>query len=299
MNYRQSARRGFTLIELLVVIAIIAILAAILFPVFQSVRENARAIDCESDLKQGALGIIQYTQDYDEAYPIGNDGIIGEGWNSRNLFVVPPSFSTPAQLGRANDIWANSIQPYLKSYALFQCKDSTLWNPYTVDVSRPNVTYTYNGELQSSSQAAVLSPSNVPVIWPGELKNAITGYATASPVLNCPVTAAACVYVPVKSDNTCATDPVTKQPVNGSTSSPILFGVPTNNAFAHHHGDNFAYCDGHVKFVDYTRPDAAGAPAGSPFNLADASGAVFGASGTYSYNYDYCHVYGFEPDYNP
>jgi len=61
--------RGFTLIELLVVIAIIAILAAILFPVFQSVRENARRASCESNLKQIILGVVQYNQDFDETYP--------------------------------------------------------------------------------------------------------------------------------------------------------------------------------------------------------------------------------------
>lgn len=63
-------KKGFTLIELLVVIAIIAILAAILFPVFAQAREKARQITCISDEKQQALGVIQYIQDNDEHYPI-------------------------------------------------------------------------------------------------------------------------------------------------------------------------------------------------------------------------------------
>src|SRR5919112_981167 len=64
----QRENRGFTLIELLVVIAIIAILAAILFPVFARARENARRASCQSNLKQIGLGLMQYTQDYDERF---------------------------------------------------------------------------------------------------------------------------------------------------------------------------------------------------------------------------------------
>jgi prepilin-type N-terminal cleavage/methylation domain-containing protein/prepilin-type processing-associated H-X9-DG protein len=66
----KSLFKGFTLIELLVVVAIIAILAAILFPVFARARENARRASCQSNLKQIGLGIMQYTQDYDEKYPM-------------------------------------------------------------------------------------------------------------------------------------------------------------------------------------------------------------------------------------
>ena len=91
----SKKRSGFTLIELLVVIAIIAILAAILFPVFARARENARRTSCLSNLKQIGLGIQQYSQDYDEKY----------------LFQ---SVGTGQHFGYI-------LQPYLKSQQIFLC----------------------------------------------------------------------------------------------------------------------------------------------------------------------------------
>ena len=90
---------GFTLIELLVVIAIIAILAAILFPVFAKVREKARQTSCLSNEKQIGLSILQYVQDSDEGFP------------------------PAARVGVDQDGWANSVYPYVKSTALFVCPD--------------------------------------------------------------------------------------------------------------------------------------------------------------------------------
>jgi prepilin-type N-terminal cleavage/methylation domain-containing protein/prepilin-type processing-associated H-X9-DG protein len=94
--------QGFTLIELLVVIAIISLLAAILFPVFARARENARRASCQSNQKQIGLGILQYSQDYDEYY-------------------VARYLSGAGNTPQAITGWANVIQPYLKSTQILQC----------------------------------------------------------------------------------------------------------------------------------------------------------------------------------
>jgi prepilin-type N-terminal cleavage/methylation domain-containing protein/prepilin-type processing-associated H-X9-DG protein len=111
-------RRGFTLIELLVVIAIIAILAAILFPVFAKAREKARQSSCLSNLKQLGLGVLSYAQDYDEKFPLAVAG-----------GPTPPIWLFP-----------ELIDPYLKNTQIWQCpskKDSL----NVTALGKPNVCY--------------------------------------------------------------------------------------------------------------------------------------------------------------
>jgi prepilin-type N-terminal cleavage/methylation domain-containing protein/prepilin-type processing-associated H-X9-DG protein len=107
---RRSLRYGFTLIELLVVIAIIAILAAILFPVFAQAREKARQASCTSNLKQVSLGIIMYMQDYDELYPDR----------------VPCRDNSPMEI-------TGRVTPYIKNCGVWSCPSAqdrpvrTIW----------------------------------------------------------------------------------------------------------------------------------------------------------------------------
>src|SRR5438270_3680752 len=116
----RTRARAFTLIELLVVIAIIAILAAILFPVFAQVREKARGAACLSNLKQIGSAWMMYTQDYDGMFPTSDPGDVANMW-------LP---NAQSQSGRCADMkdrggyggWVgNLLLPYSKNTAIFQC----------------------------------------------------------------------------------------------------------------------------------------------------------------------------------
>jgi prepilin-type N-terminal cleavage/methylation domain-containing protein/prepilin-type processing-associated H-X9-DG protein len=122
----RSRRTGFTLIELLVVIAIIAILAAILFPVFAQARGKARQAACLSNTKQIGLALMQYSQDYDETYP---------GYR----FAIPHPFAADANVGasaKTQHFLINLLFPYTKSYEVWACPS----NPQSwVNIDRDGV----------------------------------------------------------------------------------------------------------------------------------------------------------------
>ena len=109
----QGTKRAFTLIELLVVIAIIAILAAILFPVFAQAREKARQASCLSNLKQLGLGMMMYAQDFDEVMPTAFVDF-GAGINGGGTGVVP---------------YEHQLMPYLKNDQISGCPSDSVARP--------------------------------------------------------------------------------------------------------------------------------------------------------------------------
>ena len=125
----KPVRRAFTLIELLVVIAIIGILAAILFPVFARARENARRASCQSNLKQIGLGLIQYSQDYDE--------ILIADWYGSDA-AAGPGPTMPKGSAVTSYKWEDAAFPYVKSEQIFNCPSAT---------GSAAVPYTYYGNL--------------------------------------------------------------------------------------------------------------------------------------------------------
>ncbi len=205
---RQKARRGFTLIELLVVIAIISILASILFPVFARARENARRASCQSNLKQIGLGIMQYTQDYDEKYLLSQD--------------VPSS-------GGSGITFVTALQPYVKSTQIFICP-STSNDATAADIANRSTTikdFIWNvtagsgsGSYQAAARGAYGMNSNL---------TGLTGISMAS--------------VTRPSEIALTFDCSWYDAVGG-----VLPADSVMEAARHLEGSNICYADGHVKF---------------------------------------------------
>ena len=213
----MTKRRGFTLIELLVVIAIIAILAAILFPVFARAREKARQTSCLSNVKQIALAFMMYVQDYDETMPPGYYYVfpIEYGWDFALDWSAWPSVTVHPGL----------INPYTKNNQLQQCP-SFRGDP----AGRPTTGYGYNtsyvgapapdqeadksgpaslAQIQSPVETVMLADS---AYW------AWTGTVDGNNYLRSP------------------NDP-----------RRIAWGIGPNVHFRHNGTANVAYCDGHAK----------------------------------------------------
>ena len=146
---RRIRIRAFTLIELLVVIAIIAILAAILFPVFARAREAARKTSCLSNLKQLGTASQMYVQDYDEMYPCNS-------WDTPPIGTADTDAKDPAYMSAYHWVWR--LMPYIKNKQIFVCPSDpdpkNPWSGYTLDgtcndgwgIPTP-ISYAHNAEI--------------------------------------------------------------------------------------------------------------------------------------------------------
>jgi prepilin-type N-terminal cleavage/methylation domain-containing protein/prepilin-type processing-associated H-X9-DG protein len=164
MHLRRKT--GFTLIELLVVIAIIAILAAILFPVFARARENARKSTCQSNLKQIGLALRQYTQDYDERIPRGS------------------GYLAPANIAAAQAEWWYQLDPYIKNKDIWKCPSASTTGFQSADTrlaynatTQPwTIHYGRNLFLDRTSEAMITTPSSLVALVDDDVSNYCRAY---------------------------------------------------------------------------------------------------------------------------
>lgn len=218
---RPKKKRGFTLIELLVVIAIIAILAAILFPVFARARENARRASCQSNLKQIGLAVLQYVQDYDERYPISTYG--PGGGSSSNTAEPAGKYSVDwsnyiASPPRHWYTWMDFIFPYAKSTQLFDC-------PSVTDHTRSS--YAYN--LAFSGRA--------------NLANVDTSVSGFAPISLAQLTRSSEVVMIPEWNS------VDLNIETWPSYLPLRLSTNPTEVAPHLDGSNMLYADGHVKWM--------------------------------------------------
>ena len=223
-----TRQRGFTLIELLVVIAIIALLAAILFPVFARARENARRASCQSNLKQIGLGITQYVQDYDERMPVVNRSV--------GLDNSTSQFSSDQYM------WSDAIQPYTKSLQVFRCPSgSKVTSPPAAGQTVgawSNRVYSYTPTLHYSGTILNCAWSTTGPTSPPLAPTKISEWEEPATTFM--------ISEPLQEEGWWL--------ITHSTSTSYGSCCPPNPI--HLEGSNFLYCDGHVKWLKPTNANA-------------------------------------------
>ncbi|MGI4789312.1 MAG: DUF1559 domain-containing protein [Janthinobacterium lividum] len=258
---RTRKNAAFTLIELLVVIAIIAILAAILFPVFQKVRENARRAACMSNFKQIDLGMIMYVGDYDEAWP-------GSTIPTNSFGSIYSNGSQPDANGQYYQSWAFAVQPYIKSADVWKCPDDPTnfklngdWNASNDIPKTYGVVEQYHDNLPGNpGNAGQTAMMCLGATAPGN--GTITNAMTPEPSNTIWLVESAIRY---DDNGVCAFTPNCQNEANSEPHDNAFFDVNqrqswldaitnhVNNHFNvisqyHNGGSNWGYADGHVKW---------------------------------------------------
>ena len=250
MNKNQN--RAFTLIELLVVIAIIAILAAILFPVFAQAKLAAKKTQAISNLKNTTTGVMIYEGDNDDLLPVCNIYVAENNRTAYNRFVPTPEtlatgYLTQAGINSLAPFYTNALRPYLKNEQIWDdpagVSTTSIYNlsiangmPY---LGGGNYSYQMNGLLNSFSSTAITAPAGL-ILFSLDGKRKTPGASFANPYMGCetPVNGP-CVYTP-------ATAACGSANTNGQTS---FFSRSTGgNGWDAYNGQWIvSYTDGHAK----------------------------------------------------
>ncbi len=231
---KNNKKSGFTLIELLVVIAIIAILAAILFPVFAQAREKARQTSCLSNMKQTGLGMMMYVQDYDEEFP-KSDYWLPAGSRS----PLNPNASGGFSLRINHYKWQTWVIPYIKSTDVLRCPSR----------QRDQEAWAVNGEFKGDGFAMNLSLSGRPYIGgvnPSFVGGTLSGVQTPAETW---------LFQELRNQISFSYETpsfVTYPVADRESWIPYLMpnGVVNQANAPHSEGFNFAYVDGHAKWMN-------------------------------------------------
>jgi len=227
----MTKRKAFTLIELLVVIAIIAILAAILFPVFAQAKAAAKKTACLSNFKQLGLATNMYLNDYDDHLPYTGDNFNFWAWYpseqcNGGATVCPLGFMDPG----AYQNWGQEIYPYVKNLGVYLCptapKVTGVPYGFSSNAGAGNTTYDYNGAVVGASSTSMSSPATTIVL---QSADGATIDAYMQPTIFNTVSNTAGNLITV-------------------SGTPACNGIDINwMAEVHGKGDNYAFADGHAK----------------------------------------------------
>ncbi len=248
-------KKAFTLIELLVVIAIIAILAAILFPVFAQAKEAAKRTAMLSGVKQTATAAQLYLGDSDDVYPMACVYYRG-GWYPSSAFPTPFDWrpGRPADYAPSMQVgWANSMQPYLKGFDLLAMPGATdikLLDTDDFSVALRKIAKTnlqMNGLLNTYNASGIAAPAQLPVFTQSNGKVNLLGYASSNPALACDHGDQPCRYV--------APAPGCENSAQNGAVSGFSYPVVTTNGAnprtapmtTFGRGQVWAFADGHAK----------------------------------------------------